>query len=47
MQITVSGKNFDVSDSLRDHVVEKLNKKTTISLTAVYGTARTKRFVIS
>ena len=27
MQITVSGKNFDVSDSLRDHVVEKLNKK--------------------
>ena len=27
MQITVSGKNFDVSNSLRDHVVEKLNKK--------------------
>ncbi len=27
MQITVSGKNFDVSNSLREHVIEKLEKK--------------------
>lgn len=27
MQVTVSGKNVDVSSSLRDHVVEKLNGK--------------------
>ncbi|MGM9998573.1 MAG: ribosome hibernation-promoting factor, HPF/YfiA family [Candidatus Bruticola sp.] len=27
MQITVSGKNFEVSSSLREHVVEKLEKK--------------------
>lgn len=27
MQITISGKNFDVSQALRDHVIEKLNAK--------------------
>lgn len=27
MQITVSGKNIDVSTSLRDHVIDKLNSK--------------------
>ncbi|MGM9992921.1 MAG: ribosome hibernation-promoting factor, HPF/YfiA family [Candidatus Bruticola sp.] len=50
MQITVSGKNFEVSSSLREHVVEKLEKKigrfdTVVTANVTMSTDRHRRIV--